>query len=351
MASLGQQVNGGCAKVDAAQPTEMPLGDAGAAALSSGDVYFDRLMAAQASLDPAAWAEEIDSAVVELEPDPGYVRPTVTVRDEAAPEPHGDVAVRVYLPPVASQAATEAKAPLFVWCHGGGWLSGDLDMPEADATAREVCLRSGAVVVSVGYRLALPGVHYPVPLDDVIAAWTWSLEQAESWGASPERAVLGGASAGGNLAAGAAMRLRDEDGPLPAAVALVYPALHASLPPLDEQTRTSIGVSARGEEFLARGMTLMLENYLGAPAEQAPAYVCPGDGDVNGLPPTLIITCENDYLRVSGELFAQKLTDAGVPHRLVQAPGVGHAHINTPWLTEAQATYTLLAAWVQDPAR
>lgn len=173
------------------------------------DPYYDRLLAAQA--DPAAAAALSDPLLLErmaaqLSPDPGYVAPEAVVSEATVPGPHGDVPVRVYLP--ANPAGARPR-PLFVWCHGGGWVGGDLDMPEADATAREVCARSGAAVVSVDYRLATAGVHYPVPVDDVLAAWTWALQECSSWGASPQRAVLGGASAGGNLAAGAALRLRD----------------------------------------------------------------------------------------------------------------------------------------------
>ncbi len=74
--------------------------------------------------------------------------------------------VRIYEPP----AGERTGRPCLVWAHGGGFLGGDLDMREADWTAREVCVRAGAVVVSVDYRLAVDGVSYPVPHDDTVAA-------------------------------------------------------------------------------------------------------------------------------------------------------------------------------------
>ena len=72
--------------------------------------------------------------------------------------------------------------PCLVWAHGGGFLGGDLDMREADWTAREVCARAGAVVVSVDYRLAVDGVCYPVPHDDTVAAVAWVRDHAEALG-------------------------------------------------------------------------------------------------------------------------------------------------------------------------
>src|ERR1700757_3414026 len=124
--------------------------------------------------------------------------PAVRVRDESAPGPHGPVPVRIYTPP----GDVPDRAPCLVWVHGGGFIGGDLDMREADCTAREVCAGGGSVVVSVDYRLAVGGVCYPVPHDDTVAAVTWVRDRAEELGIDPARITIGGASAGGNLTAG-----------------------------------------------------------------------------------------------------------------------------------------------------
>lgn len=309
------------------------------------DPYYARLRAAQS--DPAVLAflqEEMELAarLAQSVDDGTYAAPSVEVLSAAAPGPHGPVPVRVYLP---SESGPSLR-PIFVWCHGGGWCEGDLDMHEADATAREVASRAGAVVVSVGYRLAREGVHYPVPLDDVLASWRWALDSASQWQASADRAVLGGASAGGNLAAGAALRLRDEGGRQPAGLALVYPALHGELPVLTEAQSQAVAMSPRAEGHFRRGLVLMLENYLGSPLDEAPLPAVPALAELAGLPPALVITCEWDLLRSSGEAFAAELECAGVPHRLLIAPGVGHGHLNSPWLPEAQRSYQDLADWV-----
>src|SRR4051794_10198818 len=130
----------------------------------------------------------------------GYEAPQVKTEDRVAPGPHGDVPVRVYLPDGAGNGRG------LVWAHGGAFQFGDLDMPEADVVSRELASRAGITVVSVDYRLCQGGVHFPVPHDDVHAAFLWA---AGDSGLLPEGSpwALGGGSAGGNLAAGVAQRL------------------------------------------------------------------------------------------------------------------------------------------------
>ena len=297
------------------------------AVLRDDPVFVERFRSMQASASTAT-----------------YAPPAVEVAPATAPGPHGPVPVRIYRPSMAGQGTR----PLFVWLHGGGWCEGDLDMAEADATAREVCARAEAVVVSVDYRLALEGVHYPVPLDDVLAAWRWALEAASQWQADARQAVLGGASAGGNLAAGATLRLRDEGGPVPAALALVYPALHGELPPLDEIQRQQVALSPEAAGHFRRGLALMLENYLGGPVADAPSYVVPAQADLTGLPPTLVMTCEWDVLRSSGETFIGDLQRADVPHRGLVVPATDHGHLNNGWLPQAQQSYQDLADWLTE---
>ena len=144
--------------------------------------------------------------------------PDAATRDLTVDGPHGPVPVRVYEP-----AGDGAGRPALLWLHGGAFMFGDLDMPEADLTAREICARAGAVVVSVDYRLAVGGVHHPVPLDDCVAAARWLRDSAADLGVDPDRIHLGGASAGGNLATATVLRLRDEDGWQPASLVADLP--------------------------------------------------------------------------------------------------------------------------------
>jgi acetyl esterase/lipase len=268
-----------------------------------------------------------------------YTSLDVRTEDLEAPGPHGPVPVRVYHP-----SDDTTLRPLLVWCHGGGFLGGDLDMPEADATSRELAVRAGAVVVSVGYRLAIRGVHFPVPHDDVLAAYDWATTHACSWGVTGS-AVIGGASAGANLAAGVALRLRDEGRPT-AGVVLLYPLVHPVLPRPSDELAAALACVGSEHAFRGPGFTPMVENYLGAPASEAGIYAMPGLADLAGYPPTFVINCEYDGLRASGEAFVAALEEAGGPVTQLLARDVLHGHINAPWLSQAQQSYAEIAAWL-----
>jgi acetyl esterase len=252
--------------------------------------------------------------------------PVVDTRSESAPGPHGPVPVRIYIP----IAHLPAGAPCLVWLHGGGFIGGDLDMHEADWTAREVCAVAGAVVVSVDYRLAVGGVCYPVPHDDTVAAVTWVRDRAEDLGVDPARITIGGASAGGNLTAGAAVKLRDRDGWVPAALALVYPVLHARVPPPPPSLAAALAElppvfhTPPGEE---RPLT---ENYLGGPLSSADGYAFAANAILDRLCPTLVLNAEYDNLRPSGEAFAAAVALAGVDVRQVTIRGMLHGFLNLP---------------------
>jgi acetyl esterase/lipase len=308
------------------------------------DPYFDRLVGVLTSLaleQPAPIPELADTLAAMAAAPAEYALPDVHVTSDTVPGPHGDIPVRVYRSALSGQSA-----PMLVWCHGGGWVGGDLDMPEADATAREICFRTGAAVISVDYRLATGGVHYPVPLDDVVAAFHWAVVEAEALGADPTRISLGGASAGANLAAGAALRLRDEGGPAPSASLLIYPCVHPLLPPPSDELAAKLAGLTPLMAFAPEVLTPTVENYLGAPVDAATPYAMAALGALSGLPPTLIINCEYDGLRASGEAYALALKDAGVRVEIGCAPGVLHGHLNHPWLPSAQSSLATMAEWV-----
>jgi acetyl esterase len=249
--------------------------------------------------------------------------PQVDVRDDAAPGPHGPVRVRVYAPPGGG-----TDRPCLVWLHGGAFRMGDLDMPEADRTAREICARAGAVVVSVDYRLCVGGTTYPVPHDDVVAAVRWVRDGAAALGVHPERIALGGASAGGNLATGAALRLRDDDAWLPTNLLLAYTTLHAVVPPLSPHLAELMDDVPRLLRFLPDVRLGITENYLGGPASGADGYALPANAVVDGLCPVLLLNSEYDDLRPSAEAFAALLAVAGVDVRQVLVRGMLHGFLN-----------------------
>ena len=271
--------------------------------------------------------------------EPAIAPPDVDIRDDAAPGPHGPIPVRIYTPPTTDGVSTTSgphphplleKRPGLVWLHGGAFIGGDLDMREGDWTAREVCARAGAVVVSVDYRLAVDGVHYPVPHDDTVAAVTWVRDCAAELGIDNSRISIGGASAGGNLTAGAALKLRDRDGWQPASLVLAYAVFHALTPPPSPWLAAALAELPPVFQHEPQAGSPLHENYIGGPLSAGDGYVFPASAVLGGLCPTLVINAEYDELRASGEAFAAALALAGVDVRQVMIRGVLHGFLNQP---------------------
>lgn len=284
-----------------------------------------------------------------------------------------DGLVRVY----PADAAAPRPAAGLVWAHGGGFVAGDLDMPEADWVARAFAAR-GVTVVSVDYRLAGDGCRYPLPSDDVLAAWRWTLAHAVELGVDPARLVAGGASAGANLVAGAVLRLlghpthSDSAGgapapdatpeaapetrapsaaltPLPAGVFLAYPTLLAVQPAPDAALRAMLDANPAADRFGPDRVRAMYEDHLGGAVDDAPLPAVPGlatPADVAGFPPVLMVNGEADELRVSGEVFATTLAAASVAVEVVTEPGTEHGHLNRPAEPAASVTVDRVVRWL-----
>ncbi|GGT00961.1 esterase [Planobispora rosea] len=216
------------------------------------------------------------------------------------------VPVRIYRPQLAQGAV--------VWLHGGGFVMGDLDTEHP--WAARLADGSGAVVVSVGYRLA-PENPFPAALDDVYAALAWVAGNAAGLGVDPERIAVGGHSAGGSLAAAVALRARDEQGP-PIRFQLL------NQPGLDDRQQTWSQRNFTDTPWMNRDkVTASWGHYLGS----APAtpYAAPARAaDLSGLPPAYVATAEFDPNRDEGIGYALRLLQAGVPVELHQWPGTFH---------------------------
>jgi acetyl esterase len=255
--------------------------------------------------------------------------------------PHGDVDARLYRPTGRCVAA-------FVWVHGGAFVFGDLDMPEADWVAR-VLASEGVIVLSVDHRKAVDGVRFPVPDDDVLACWRWAVEYRDRLGGAAVRLHLGGASAGANLSAGMAKRLRDGEGPAPSSLVLAYPLLHATLPPTSDELQRAVDnappEALMFHDDLVRHCSL---NYVGDEARFGDPYAFPANGALEGLPPVLIVNSEYDTLRASGEAFAQALEAAGVEVRVECEPGTAHGHLNEAEFPPAMRTLHRMVGWLRD---
>ncbi|MFC7846930.1 alpha/beta hydrolase [Arthrobacter sp. NPDC057388] len=260
------------------------------------------------------------------------------------------VPVRVYEPGAGDGRQYPQVPPGMglVWVHGGGFVKGDLDMPEAHKTA-ESFAACNATVVSVDYRLCQGGTTWPAPSDDVLTAWQWSLDHAAELGIDPRKLILGGASAGGNLVSGAVLRLlAASSNKLPSGVFLAYPTLHAVQAPTPESLQRLVARLPDPTRFSAPNLLTMYENYLGGPVAGAPAAAIPGTADLGqlgGFPPTIMINGEADELRVSGEAFAASLQQAGTSVETVTEPGTAHGHLNRPHEDAAARTVHRVVDW------
>ena len=134
---------------------------------------------------------------------PAQPEPVAEVRDETIPGPGGDIPIRIYRP-------DGEGLPILVYAHGGGFVFCDLD--SHDGLCRDIANRVPAVVVSVAYRLA-PENQWPDAAEDVYTAARWAADNASAVGGDARRVVVGGDSAGGNLAAVTALMARDRGGP------------------------------------------------------------------------------------------------------------------------------------------
>ena len=270
-----------------------------------------------------------------------YALPDVLVQNGTLPGPHGDIGVRVYRP-----RDTAPSRPGLLWMHGGAFRAGELDMPEAHVVSAELAVR-GAIVVSVDYRLATETVHFPVPLDDVMAAWRWFTEKAiDELDTDPGRLAIGGASAGGNLALAASVRARDESLVTPAAVLLAYPVAHFPVPPLTDDLAAEMRPLPRLVRFLPADLLNITSGYVGRLSD-IPTGAMPGHGNLEGLPPTRLVLSEYDDLRSSGELLELQLQEARVPVVSMIAEGMLHGHLNitpTDQLPEIERSLDFLAA-------
>jgi acetyl esterase len=253
----------------------------------------------------------------------------VSTVDRVVDGPHGSVPIRVY-----RDAAAVSTGRALVWVHGGAFIGGTLDMPESNWVARELAAR-GIPVVSVDYAKCLGDVHYPVPSDDVLAAWRHVRDAAaELVGVPADSLALGGASAGGTLTSSAVVRLRDAGEPLPAGLVLVFPVVHPNGPEASDAIDLS---SPHGQ---------LAMNYAGSTEALTDPQAFAGVGDGLRFPPTLVVVCEHDDLRPSGEAFAATLAAAGVDAELRVEADAGHGHIDRPGDAGALRTIAPIAEWL-----
>jgi acetyl esterase len=258
---------------------------------------------------PVEEARAAHTAETERLSGPG--EPVAEIRDVAVPTAGGDLRIRMYRP-------HDHGGGVVAYAHGGGWIMGTLG--SYDTPLRALANASGAIVGSIDYRMA-PEHRFPAAVDDMLAGVRWLAANVGG------RLAVAGDSAGGNLAAVAALRLRGE---LPMRLqALIYPATDSALnTPSYRDFSDSHGLSGAS---MRRFWNLYLDGADGRDPDASPLQA----EDLTGLPPAYVLTAEEDVLRDEAEAYAARLREAGIPTELVRWPGTIHGFFR--WLAVAGA--------------
>jgi acetyl esterase len=256
--------------------------------------------------------------------DPATKAPVRAVEDTTYPAAEGPLRARVYRPD------KDGPVPTVLFVHGGGYVMGDVDTH--DDQARMLCRESEAVVLSIDYRLA-PEHPFPAGYLDVVAALRHVFAQVDVLGGDPARIAVAGDSAGGNLAAGAAIAARDEGLAL-AAQLLIYPSTD-----LSGTAHPSRVDNAEGFFLTLEDMVWFHDQYAADPEDHRASVL--HHPDLRGVAPALVVTAEHDPLRDEGEAYAAALQSAGVPVRLTRYGGLVHGFFGLGMVHDASRKASL----------
>jgi acetyl esterase len=286
------------------------------------------------TLSPQEAREFYLQARLVTNPDP----PELKSEPLSIPAAHGSIPARIYTPNKIRQAG--GLAPGLIFFHGGGWVIGDLDTH--DVACRKLADDGQLIVISVDYRRA-PEHKFPAAVDDAIAATAWIAGHAKELGIDAARLLVGGDSAGGNLAAVVALAARDGNGPVISGQVLIYPATdfamtHAS----HREPETSLLLTHSVIRWFR-------DHYLNGAADAHDWRASPARAStLSGLPPAYVLTAGADPLRDEGDEYATRLKDAGVAVTHRTFPGQFHGFFTMgKLLQQANVAVSEIGAWLR----
>lgn len=227
---------------------------------------------------------------------------------------------------------------VLMYFHGGGFVIGSIGL--MDNVARELTQATGAVVISVEYRLA-PENPYPAGLDDCETATRWALANCARWGVPPERLAISGESAGGNLSAALALRLRDAGEVKLAGQVLIYPGTAGSVQYPSNDEFDGLILNKRAKE-------VFWEAYSGGRNLDSDPYAAPLLADsLVGVAPAVVVLGGCDMLRDEGRAYAERLRQDGVAVDEICYPGQPHGFLNHGF-PAAELAYGYVGEWVRN---
>lgn len=225
----------------------------------------------------------------------------VETENISVPGAEDDLDARVYRP----AGLLSRLNPMVLYFHGGGFVTGDLDTH--DASARALARRTGAIVISVAYRLA-PEHRFPAAHDDAVAAWSWLANAARELGGDSRRLAVAGEDAGANLAAHVALTARDSAGAKPVHQLLVHPIAGSDM------ATASYGETLRARPIGLPAMRWRFRHLFERESDGEDRRIAlAARDDLAGVAPATIVLARIDPLRSEGEALADALDEAAVP--------------------------------------
>lgn len=209
--------------------------------------------------------------------------------------------------------------PVMLWFHGGGFTVGSI--ASYDAICRMLCARANVVVLSVAYRLA-PEYKFPTAAMDAFHAYQWLLAHGSEYGLSTHNTIIGGDSAGGTLTAAVCLMARDYGLPQPRLQMLIYPGTcgFGETPAYQQY--------AYGYKLTKPVIDWFFGHYLNDDGDRRDIRFAPLYADSHAdLAPAWIAIAEYDPLADDGRLYAEQLSNDGVPTQLVEYSGVIHGFL------------------------
>lgn len=248
----------------------------------------------------------------------------------------GKVRVRVY------RHTSGGTQDCLIYSHGGAFMQGSPET-HADITAR-IASWNAQTVVSVDYALC-PEHPFPAAFEQLCDVGRWCRDNAEMLGVAADRIAIGGDSAGGNLSAAVALAMKDEFAFL--GQLLIYPCTEFDL------NRPSMIENAEAPLLQTKGMPVVNRMYVGGEANEHlltddPRVAPFVADDHSGLAPAFVAVAENDPLRDSGVIYADKLKEAGVPVAVDMGDGLIHGYLRAmEYCTDSEAKLRMMAAWLK----
>lgn len=255
------------------------------------------------------------------------------------------IPARTYKPKDAS-----GPLPLMLFFHGGGWVGFDVDTH--DPLCRDLCGRTGHLVVSIDYRLA-PEHPFPAGVNDCLEALDWLIVNAERLGGNPNQIVICGDSAGGNLAAVVALQARTRHPGALKGQVLIYPVTdHVS-----SQWPSYASYGGKEYPLTREGVAEIWRWYVQGSKEWRNGQTSHDLAtpyrvkDVSGLPRTLVLIADEDLLRDEGIAYADRMKEAGVDVKTAIFPKQKHGFVGTEPSPAHDQAILEISQWISKDVR